>query len=173
MAIAGAFREDSGGTWAGAAYVFLRDLGGTDNWGEVKKLTASDAEANDFFGISVAVSGDVAVVGASGEDGGGSLAGAVYVFVRDQGGADNWGELKKLTASDASGSSNFGQRVAIDGEVLIVGANGEDTGGSNAGAAYVFLRDQGGANNWGEVKKLTSSDLQAGDLFGASVSTRR
>ena len=57
-----------------------RDEGGADSWGEVKKLTASDAEAFDQFGGSVAVSGDTAVVGATSEDAGGNQAGAAYVF---------------------------------------------------------------------------------------------
>ncbi|MCH7811589.1 MAG: FG-GAP repeat protein, partial [Chloroflexi bacterium] len=64
---------------------------------EVKKLLASDAQAGDQFGFSVAVSGDTAVVGAFFEDAGGTDAGAAYVFQRDQGGADNWGQVKKLT----------------------------------------------------------------------------
>ena len=75
--------EDAGGTNAGAAYVFQRDQGGADNWGEVTKLTASDAQAGDQFGHGVAVSGDTAVVGANFEDAGGSNAGAAYVFGRD------------------------------------------------------------------------------------------
>ncbi len=75
---------------------------------EVKKLVASDAQADDAFGHSVAVSGDTAVVGAFGEDAGGQYAGAAYVFGRDEGGADNWGEVKKLTASDAQAGDWFG-----------------------------------------------------------------
>ena len=170
--VVGANGEDAGGSSAGAAYVFQRDEGGTDNWGEVKKLTASDAEAFDSFGSTVAVGGDTAVVGASDEDSAGSRAGAAYVFQRDQGGASNWGEVKKLTASDAETEARFGNSVALSGDTAIVGAPGEDAGGDigdNFGAAYVFQRDQGGASNWGEVKKLTASDAVRSDDFGASV----
>jgi hypothetical protein len=130
---------------------------------EVKKLTASDAWDMDFFGSSVAVSGDISVVGAYGEDAGGSAAGAAYVFYRDAGGADNWGEVKKLTASDAEANDNFGWSAAVSGDTAVVGAYVEDAGGSDAGAAYVFQRDAGGADNWGEVKKLTASDAQASE----------
>ena len=168
-AIVGAYFEAAGGTDAGAAYVFGRDQGGAGNWGEVKKLTASDARDFDFFGNSVAVSGHTAVVGANGEDAGGSAAGAAYVFQRGVGGADNWGEVEKITASNAGANDFFGQSVAVSGDTAIVGAFVEDTGGSNAGAAYVFQRDQGGADIWGEVKKLTASDAQANDNFGWSV----
>ena len=217
-AIVGAFLEDAGGSSAGAAYVSVRDQGGPDNWGEVKKLTASDAEAFDEFGYRVAVSGDTAVVGARLEDAGDTDAGAAYVFQRDQGGTDNWGEVKKLTASDAQTDDQFGTSVAISGDTAVVGGGSgaylfernqggpdtwgevkkltasdttdfdafgvgvaisgataivgaflKDTGANNAGAAYVFQRDQGGAGNWGEVKKLTASDAQANDWFGESV----
>ena len=66
------------------------------------KLIASDAEDDDRFGISVAISGDTVVVGAYGDDGWwGNDRGAAYVFERNKGGVDNWGQVKKLTASDA------------------------------------------------------------------------
>jgi hypothetical protein len=169
IAIVGAYGEDAGGSAAGTAYVFQRDVGGADNWGEVAKLVASDAEAGDYFGYSVAVSGDVAIVGGYGEDEWGSAAGAAYVFQRDWGGANNWGEKKKLPASDAGAGDSFGYSVAVAGDIAIVGAYGEDAGGSDAGAAYVFQRDNGGTDSWGEVKKLVASDPQAADYFGVSV----
>ena len=105
---------------------------------EVKKLTASDAEAGDFFGESPAISGDTAIVGALGEDAGGGFAGAAYVFERNQGGPDNWGELQKLTASDAEAGDFFGDSVAMGGDIAVVGALLEDEAAGNAGAAYVF-----------------------------------
>ncbi len=77
-AIVGALLEDTGGSRAGAAYIFERDGSGT--WSEVQKIQASDKEADDFFGRSVSISGDRAIVGAEGEDTGGSLAGAAYIF---------------------------------------------------------------------------------------------
>ncbi|MCH7811779.1 MAG: FG-GAP repeat protein, partial [Chloroflexi bacterium] len=92
---------------------------------EVKKLTASDAQAGDQFGWSVAVSGETIVVGALGEDAGGTSAGAAYVFQRDQGGAGNWGEVTKLTASDAQAGDKFGWSVAVSGDTAVVGAVGE------------------------------------------------
>ena len=168
-AVVGADGEDTDGSLAGAAYLFGRDLGGADNWGEVNKVTASDAQAADFFGVSVAISGEVAVVGASGEDTGGSNAGAVYVIQRLPGDPDSWREVKKLTASDPGVFVFFGSSVAISGDTPVVGANNEATGGESAGAAYLFHRDRGGPDNWGEVKKLTASDAQASDHFGVSV----
>ncbi len=106
----------------------------------------------------MAVSGDTAVVGAILEDAGGTSAGAAYVFERNQGGANNWGQVKKLTASDAEDGDYIGEAVAISGDTAIVGAPR-----LGLGFAYVFRRDQGGTDNWGEVKKLTASDPQASE----------
>ncbi len=168
-AVVGAYLEDAGGDFAGAAYVFQRDQGGASNWGEVTKLTASDAEAGDSFGASVAVSGDTAVIGAFQEDAGGDSAGAADVFQRGQGGPERWGEVTKLIASDADAGDFFGVGVAVSEDTVVVGANNDDAGGSLAGAAYVFMRDQGGTDNWGEVTKLAASDAEAGDFFGSGV----
>jgi hypothetical protein len=169
-AIVGAKSEDGAGTWRGAAYVFSRNQGGTDNWGEVTKLTASDTADNDWFGYSVSISGDYAIVGADSEDGAGTDRGAAYVFYRHQGGTDNWGEVTKLTASDAADYDNFGVSVSVSGDYAIVGADLEDGAGTARGAAYVFYRNHGGTDNWGEVTKLTASDTADTDLFGRSVS---
>ena len=131
--VVGAYLEDTGGSNAGAAYVFTRS--GT-SWSQQAKLVASDAEATDYFGISVAIDGDTMVAGASYEDTGGSAAGAAYVFTRS---GTTWTQAKKLVASDAEAGDNFGVFVAIDGDTIVAGANNEDTGGSNAGAAYTFI----------------------------------
>ncbi len=136
---------------------------------EIRKLLASDAQAYDYFGRSVAVSGDTAIVGAHEEDAGGNRAGAAYVFQRNQGGADNWGQVTKLTASDPQVDGYFGGSVTISGDTVIVGSTGAKAGGIRTGAAYVFQRNEGGIDKWGEVKKLTASDAQAGDNFGLSV----
>jgi hypothetical protein len=169
-AIVGAQYEDSGGLSSGAAYIYWRDQGGADSWGEVVKLTASDAAAGDLYGYSVAIDGDYAVVGAYSEDGTGTDCGAAYIYWRNQGGADNWGQVVKLTASDAQDSDQFGTSVAVDGDYVVVGASSEDGTGSDRGAAYIFYRNQGGTDNWGEVVKLTASDAEDLDTFGGSVS---
>jgi hypothetical protein len=170
-------RGDEGDT--GAAYIFSVNEGGADNWGQVTKLTADDGEAGDFFGISVSISGDYVAVGAGGDDDNGSQAGAVYIFHRDEGGADNWGQVTKLTADDGEAGDLFG-RVDIyygpnnntgnDTLFVAVGALGDDDNGADAGAAYVFDKDEGGEDNWGQVAKLTADDGEAGDVLGLSVS---
>ena len=84
------------------------------------------------------VSGDTAVVGAPGEDAGGTNAGAAYGIGRNAGGANNWGQVKRLTALDAQAGDQFGWSAAVSGDFAVLGALDEDAGGSNAGAAYVF-----------------------------------
>ena len=147
----------------GAAYVFQRDQGGAGNWGQVKKLTASDGAAHNDFGGSVSVSGDTIVVGAFGND---SWKGAAYVFERDQGGAGNWGQMKKLTAADGNSGEVFGWSVVTSGNRVVAGAPG---GNGGKGSAYIFEQNQGGAGNWGQTKKLTASDGAVDDFFGIAV----
>ena len=159
-AIVGALGEDAGGSAAGAAYVFERDEGGANNWGEVAKLTASDGQADDNFGASVAVRDDTAAVGAPGRLIVGA-AGAAYVLRRGQGGAGNWGQVTKLTASDAQTNDHFGFSVTVSGDTVIVGAFLEDPGGmSDAGAAYIYdaLHDE--QININVLGKLSGSKLE-------------
>jgi hypothetical protein len=159
--------------WAGAVYVFHRNSGGTDNWGEVKKLTARDTGRPNYFGLlrsSIAVDGDVIVVGASIENTAAPSAGVAYIFHRNTGGTNNWGEIRRVTASDAQESDYFGSSVDVDGDVVVVGATGEDAGGWSAGATYAFYRNVGGTDNWGEVRRITASDAQRDNYFGERVS---
>ncbi len=158
---------DTAGTGFPAAYIYGRDHGGANNWGEVKKLSGSDSHTGSVFGRDVAIDGDTVLVSANGQSPSGS--GAAYIFERNYGGTGNWGEVTKLTASDAQPVDFFGQSAAIDGDVAIVGAFNEDTQGDKAGAAYVFHRDEGGTDNWGEVKKLMGPPGTPGDNFGWDV----
>ena len=154
---------------SGAAYIYQRNLGGADNWGEVKKVKASDPQDFALFGFSVAVSGDTVVAGARLANGL-FAGGAAYMFDRDEGGADNWGQVKKVNGSDPQDFDLFGSSVALSGDTAVVGAIGGDSGLADTGAVYVFQRDTGGAGNWGEDKKLTASDAGQFDEFGGSVS---
>jgi hypothetical protein len=172
FALAGAPGVDGAGTDRGAAYLFLKSQGGADGWGVVKTLKAQDEGDGDFFGVSVDISGDYAVIGAGGENGSGTNQGAAYIFYRNQGGADNWGQVKKIVASDKADDDGFGYSVSIDGETVIVGAEGEDGTGTDRGAAYVFSKDQGGTDNWGQIAKIVSGDPNDVDQFGHSVTLK-
>ena len=155
---------------AGAVYLFERDLGGVDNWGLIKKISASDKGSFDYFGYSIAVSGATLVVGAWGESIG---AGAAYVFYQNDGGSDQWGQRKKITASDVEDNDDFGWSVAISGDTVVVGAPYEDAGPASigsAGTAYVFERHKNGFDQWGQDYILAAGDRQVNDQFSVSVS---
>ena len=154
-ALIGAYGDDDEGGGAGAAYVFEFD--GT-NWNETRKLTASDAATNHWFGSDVILESNRALVGAPLQIGN---TGAVYVFDFD--GAE-WNESAKLTASDAAPDSYFGGALSLSGDRLLVGAYGDD---GFSGAAYVF--DLSGVD-WNETQKLTASDSNGFDLFGSALS---
>jgi len=156
----------------GAIYVFYRHEGGADNWGQIKKLTASDGAAGDVFGSRVSLDGDTLVAGAPWADvDGRSDQGKAYVFYRNWGGANTWGQVVKLTADDGTAGDQFGNQVSLSGDTLVVSApHAAASGNNNVGTAYVFFRDQDGANTWGQVEKLIPADGSEDDNFGVSVS---
>jgi hypothetical protein len=141
-AVVGAWLDDEE-KWSaedeGAAYVFERDQGGRDNWGEVARLGAADAGDYDYFGMSVSVAKDTVAVGAGHDDhAGGVDSGSAYLFERGEGGPDQWGQVAKLTASDAAPDDYLGYAVALWGDTALVGSFADDNaGGAMAGSAYV------------------------------------
>lgn len=161
-ALVGAFFDSAPAFAQGSAYVFVRS---SSTWAFQQKLTASDAASVDFFGISVSLSGDTAVVGSplsdttAAED-----SGAVYVFVRS---GAAWSQQQKLVGSDSGQSDLFGTAVAAAGDEVVVGASDHDTAaGLDAGAAYVFGRS---GTAWTEHRMLLPPGGAASDNFGASV----
>jgi hypothetical protein len=120
----------------------------------------SGAEHDDDFGISVAVSGDIIVVGADKDNHAGPYTGAAYVYRRD---GAQWIRQARLTAGDAAENARFGQAVAVDGNVIVIGAYGDGHAGENSGAAYVY-RFTGG--RWVEEAKLTAGDAATMHNFG-------
>lgn len=155
-AIVGALDDADGGLGSGSAYVFERGPGG---FAESQKLTASDADAFDFFGTAVALDGDTAVVGAAQDDDGGVDSGSVYVFER---GPAGWVETQKLTAADGADGDVFGTSVAVHGDLVAVGSDQ-----NGPGAVYVHERTPSG---WAQVAKLVAADGADQDQFGTSVS---
>jgi hypothetical protein len=128
------------------------------------KIVPDDNEANDHFGISVAMDGDRAVVGARGDDDRGAQAGSAYVFVR---GAEGWVLESKVVAADGGEGELFGVDVALDGELLVVGSRGNIDRGSQTGSAYVFSK---GGFGWIQEKKLAVSKQISNCCFGSDVS---
>ncbi|WP_168433158.1 FG-GAP repeat protein [Pontiella sulfatireligans] len=176
--------SDNSAISSGATYVFGRN---GSNWCQQAYLKASNTEAYDRFGYSVAISGDTIVVGAYAEDSNASGvngnqndnnasgSGAAYVFVRN---GTNWLQQAYLKASNTEEGDSFGCSAAILGDTILVGAENEDSatsgmGGNpsdnsatSAGAAYVYVRT---GTNWNLQAYIKASDTQAGDVFGRSV----
>jgi hypothetical protein len=161
FAIAGSYSDDNVGTDAGAAYIFHYD--GTD-WVQQAKLIASDAANQDYFGYSVCLAGDNAIVGAYLDDDNGNSAGAAYIFHYN---GTAWTEQSKLTASDGGNQDQFGRSVSLSGDYALVAAYKDDTHAPDVGAVYAFHFD---GQNWVEQGKLVASDGTAFDNFGRSVS---
>jgi FG-GAP repeat len=175
---------DNSASGSGAAYVFVRTSGA---WSQQAYLKASNAQAGDGFGHSVAISGDTILIGAWAEDSsaigvnGNQFdntavgAGAAYVFRRS---GSTWVQEAYLKASNTGSQDLFGYAVAIDQDTVVVGAaeedssantvngNGLDNSLSNAGAAYVYERS---ANQWTFAAYLKPPNPDSDDLFGASV----
>ncbi len=161
--------EDANGVNSGAVYLFSKDQGGTNNWGQIKKFVGE--AANDHFGYDVAVSGDTVAVGAPYQDAAGTDRGAVYLYYKDQGGAGNWGLFKKLNYPGvSSGNALFGFQIDLAGDILIVGAPYDDTNLTDAGYVYVFSRNEGGNDNWGQLATIVPNTPGETDYFGYSVS---
>ncbi len=164
VAIVGSWADDSPTADAGSAYVFRHN--GT-MWVEEQKLKASDAGGSDGFGNAVAVSGNLAVIGAQGEDtsAADNDRGAVYVF-RFNG--TSWVEEQKLNASDFAKDDRFGFNVAVDGNVILVSAYFDDNDGKpDTGSAYVFRHN---GSTFVQEQKLLASDRAVSDFFASSVS---
>jgi hypothetical protein len=169
---------------AGAAYVYVRQ---GNAWIEQARLKASNADSNDFFGSSVALSGDRIVVGAPGEDSAATgvdgdassntayTAGAAYVFERS---GSSWTQVAYLKASNARASANFGGAVALAGDTVVVGSPDEsssatgvdgsqtDTKAEGAGAVYVFVRS---GSTWSQQAYLKASNARSRARFGTSL----
>lgn len=130
------------------------------------KLVANDGLANDFFGYSVALSGDTTVIGAYKiDDERGEDVGAAYVYTRE---ATGWKLQTKLNASDGAAGDTFGGMSTIEGDTAVIGVIRSDdaTIGEDTGAAYVFTRSDG---KWRQQAKLTANDSAKGDALGWSI----
>ena len=167
-AVVSALKADTTQPDSGAIYIFERNQGGSNQWGLVQKRFASDAATDDSFGISVSLHQDTIAVGAPDEDNSRGLgAGSVYIFDRNTGGANNWGQVRKRFAVAGVSSEHYGASVALEDNNLIVGATGAFGNTSGTGAAYLLKR--GNNNNWGEFAKFFANDGSLDADFGNAV----
>lgn len=184
--IIGAPSDDPLMTYAnayGAAYIYENTAFGSDDWVFTKKLVAPVRGYFDYFGRSVSISGNFAVVGSAFDDEDQlennplENSGSAYIFGRNQDGFRNWGLIRKVTARYRNPSDNFGNSVAIGGDNILIGAPGEDEDEfeqntlTTAGAAFFYSQNVGETNYWGKAQKVVAS---TGSLakrhYGAGVS---
>ncbi len=161
-AIVGANSDSDNGTDSGSAYVYERSGSG---WTQVAKLLPDDGGEEDFFGWSVSISGDTAIVGTWLDDDFDVDSGYAYIFQKTDSG---WAQSAKLVAQDGAGGKHgyFGKSVSISGDLAIVGAYYDDQQGRDSGSAYVFQQSDSG---WTQVAKLLAEDAGPDDYFGLSV----
>lgn len=160
-AVIGSYLDDSRGQNSGSAYVFTRSNG---RWRQQQKLTALDGAADDYFGYSVALSGNTLLVGSFLDDDRGVQSGSAYVFSRV---GSTWAHQAKLVASDGAAGDLFGRSTALSDGRAVIGSYGDDDNGSNSGSAYVFTYN--GAGNWTEQAKLLADDGGSNNNFGKAV----
>jgi cysteine-rich repeat protein len=160
-ALVGASHDDPQGQDSGSAYVFIR-TGGV--WTQQAKLVPGDGVYLDYFGMSVSLDGDTALIGATGDDDNGTDSGSAYVYTRT---GDVWTREAKLLPDDGVARQRFSSHaVSLDGDTALIGAYGDDDNGWQSGSAYVFERT-GGA--WVQHAKLLPDDGDFQDQFGYSV----
>ena len=159
-AIIGSCYDDENGENSGSAYIFYNNEG---TWEQYQKLIPSDGQTNEFFALTVAISGDYAFATSLGAN---DYAGKVYVFYNDDG---TWTEIQTLTAIDTEAGDFFGYSIKSDGVFTVIGAYGDDEYGNNSGSVYLFVKNGGNSNTWVEINKIYAPDGAENNFFGISV----
>ena len=163
-ALVGASAERTCGPNAGAAYVFERDsTEGT--WAQVARLTPRDCVIGDFFGRSLSISGDRAVIAASGAFPSRNASNAAYIFERDAE-TGNWEEVFKISHRSDVEEGSFAASVSLDGDRVLIATSGDPIRHAYSGAAYIYERNNAGL--WKQTARLTGSGSRAYGVFGGS-----
>ena len=161
--VVSAYRDDDIANQSGSAYVFTNPGTGWANATQTAKLTASDPEANDYFGYSVDISGDNIIIGAYNKY---FQQGAAYRFEKPASGWTNATETEKILEPNANMSKRFGSSVSISGDYMIIGAKNSISNGI-VGALYVYQNTSG---TWSQTAKLTPSAVEDYAEFAISAS---
>ena len=156
-AIVGAPGNDDDGDRSGSAYIFFLD-GGV--WAQQAKLTAKDGAGGDFFGRSVSIDGDWAIVSSHHDD---IWSGSAYIYQRD---GKTWKEHGKLDPDDGEANDSFAFSVDISGDTAIAGVPQDNDKGADSGSVFVYVRVK---DKWVEQQKFTPRDAEGGDIFGSAV----
>ncbi len=148
---------------SGSVYIYQYQ---NQDWQDFNKLTASDANSNNFFGFSLDISNNRLVATARGESDGfnNKERGSAYIFEYD---GASWVETTKLSVDEEEGDSVFGVSVDLDDSSVLIGSYNETSFSGTPGSAYLFDLESG---NWSLTQKISPNDLNSGRAFGTSVS---
>ena len=170
-AVVGAVGRDADGNVnSGAAFVYSRNEGGTNNWGLVTTLDNPSPGTSDQFGASVAIDGNTIAIGTPLDDDPsrtGRDHGSVSIFQKNLGGTANWGLRTTIYNSEGDSNDQFGSSIALENAFLVVGS--PLFGADSSGAVFVHSRNRGGADAWGLVRQIDNPEPQRGDQFGRQV----
>ncbi len=148
------------GSFQGRGAIRIYERQHNNSWLPQPFLVASDGAIGDFFGQSVAISGNYAVVGAYLDDDQSDESGSAYVLERQP--AGDWQEVQKITTDDAIGETRFrfGRSVAIEGPYLAIGTDTADV---------VYLYEHTPSGKFAFVHRLLEDDLLTGSRFGSAL----
>ena len=161
--LVGSSREGRGngggsvGSETGNAYIFFRNEGGEDNWGEAQRLTPSSHADLRYFGSSVAISETTIAV---------TSTYSVHIFEKT--GDSDWEETRVIGRPENS-DAFYGSGLAVHGDVVVVGANSRDSSSSARGEVAIYERNFGGEGAWGRSQLLTAPSPNNNDRFGVEI----
>jgi len=154
----------------GAVYVYQRNVGGSNQWGFVQKIFSPDSVTEGRFSVDLALEGDTLILSQTNARASGVISGRVYIYQRNPRDSNNWQFVRSIVRRARNNSGNFsqqaaegdgfGQALALDGDLLAVGAPQRATG---AGRVVLYSRNEGGTNNWGAIQEFIP---QVADDFG-------
>ena len=159
-AIIGMYQDDDNGLHSGSAYIFTRSGG---SWTQQAKLLPDDGARTEYFGSSVSIHDDTAIIGTPRDGDNGSEYGSAYIFARN---GDIWTQQAKLLPDDGAQYDRFGNSVSISGDTAVIGSHRHNGNDTSSGAAYIFARSGG---IWTQQAKLLPEDGEAYDSFGEAV----
>ena len=163
------YDDTDNGSDSGSAYIFEKN---STSWDQAAKITADDGAADDWFGHSVSLFSNTALIGAHGDDDNGIRSGSAYIFeYNSTSTSSSWDQAAKITADDGAVDDYFGHSVSVYNDTALIGAYGDDDNGIRSGSAYIFeYNSTSSGSSWDQAAKITADDGAVGDWFGHSVS---
>lgn len=170
--LVGAYGNDNNKIYSGSAYLFSKDVGGSDKWGLLKKIIDADSKDYDKFGYSSKIYKDYLLVGATNKD---FNAGSALIYHKNSGGTNNWGHVKTIKGTNSNWAEEFGTSVDISDDYIVVGTPNDSPLNdlSRPGSVTVFKKSNEGIENWVETAFLFDSTGHTEEKFGKRVAINK